>query len=148
VIKIHSVLKEIASIFNDKGKQAYLVGGAVRDMLRGETVNDWDLATDALPEEVTKIVRHAGGKVIPTGIKHGTVTALYKGHSIEITTFRLESEYSDGRRPDQVSYAARLEEDLTRRDFTMNAVALRLPKGDVIDPFIAAPRIRGAGVRS
>jgi putative nucleotidyltransferase with HDIG domain len=147
VIKIHSVLKEIASVFSDKGKQVYLVGGAVRDMLRGETVNDWDLATDALPEEVTQIIRRAGGKVIPTGIKHGTVTALYKSHSIEITTFRLESEYSDGRRPDQVSYAASIEEDLSRRDFTMNAVALRLPKGEIIDPFNGQKDIKAKIIR-
>jgi len=132
---IDPVLKEIASFFNDSGKELYLVGGAVRDMLRGKNIHDWDLATNALPEEVTGIVKRAKGKVVPTGIKHGTVTIFYKNYSAEVTTFRLESGYSDGRRPDEIRYAAAIEEDLSRRDFTMNAVALRLPDGEFINPF-------------
>jgi putative nucleotidyltransferase with HDIG domain len=135
LIKIHPLLKEIAAIFKNEGKQLYLVGGAVRDMLRGEKIHDWDLATDALPEEVTVIIKRAGGKVVPTGIKHGTVTIFYKKHNAEITTFRTESEYSDGRRPDNVLYTGAVEEDLSRRDFTMNAIALRLPSGEIVDPF-------------
>ncbi|MDR2542870.1 MAG: polynucleotide adenylyltransferase, partial [Treponema sp.] len=103
---VHPVLKEIASIFGANEKELYLVGGAVRDMVRGKKIHDWDLATDALPQEVTSIIRKAGGKVIPTGIKHGTVTVFYKNQNAEITTFRTESGYSDGRRPDMVSYAA------------------------------------------
>jgi putative nucleotidyltransferase with HDIG domain len=109
----------------------YLVGGAVRDLFRGEKPQDWDLATSARPEEVIAMFR----RVIPTGIKHGTVTVHYKGRAIEITTFRTESEYRDGRRPDRVDFAATIEEDLSRRDFTMNAIALRLPSGDPADPF-------------
>jgi putative nucleotidyltransferase with HDIG domain len=144
---IHTVLKEIASVFNNNGKEIYLVGGAVRDMIRGEDIHDWDLATNALPEEVTDIVRRAGGKVIPTGIKHGTVTALYKKHSAEITTFRTESNYSDGRRPDQIRYAAKIEEDLSRRDFTMNAIALRLPNGEIVDPFNGTDDIKAGIIR-
>ncbi|HCM26156.1 MAG: polynucleotide adenylyltransferase [Treponema sp. GWB1_62_6] len=129
--RVHPLLLEISSIFASAGKQAFLVGGAVRDLLRGETPKDWDLATDALPEEVMKLFR----RVIPTGIKHGTVSILYKGLSIETTTFRTESGYSDGRRPDDVRYAATIEEDLSRRDFTMNAVAIELPSLRVVDPF-------------
>jgi putative nucleotidyltransferase with HDIG domain len=144
---IHPILKEIATVFNGNGKQAYLVGGAVRDMLRTEKLHDWDIATDALPEEVISIFRAAKGKVIPTGIKHGTVTLLYKNHSVEITTFRTESSYSDGRRPDEVSYTSNLEEDLSRRDFTMNAIALRLPKGDITDPFGGAKDIKAKIIR-
>ena len=144
---IHPILKEIASIFNNSGKQVYLVGGAVRDILRGRKIHDWDIATDALPEEVTAIVKRAGGKVVPTGIKHGTVTVFYKRHSVEVTTFRTESTYSDGRRPDQVCYAATIKEDLSRRDFTMNAIALRLPKGEVVDPFGGAKDIRAGIIR-
>jgi len=134
-VNLHPVLKEIASLFNSNGKEIYLVGGAVRDMLRGRKIHDWDLATNAHPEEVTEIVRRAKGKVIPTGIKHGTVTVFFKNKNAEITTFRLESEYSDGRRPDKIKYADAIEEDLSRRDFTMNAIALSLPKGEIIDPF-------------
>ena len=141
MIKIHPVLKEIAAIFNGNGKQVYLVGGAVRDMLRGKKVNDWDIATDAVPEEVTAIIKNANGKVFPTGIKHGTVTVIYKKTSMEVTTFRTESGYSDGRRPDKIEYASTIEEDLSRRDFTMNAIALRLPKGEIVDPFAGAKDI-------
>jgi putative nucleotidyltransferase with HDIG domain len=104
-------------------------------MLRGKKAKDWDLATDAPPEEVTDIFKKAQprGSVIPTGIKHGTVTVLYRGQSMEITTYRTEADYTDGRRPDQVHYAASIEEDLSRRDFTMNAIALRLPSGEKVD---------------
>lgn len=100
-------------------------------MIRGKKAEDWDLATDATPQEVMGLFR----RVIPTGIKHGTVTILYKGHSLETTTFRTESDYSDGRRPDSVTYAATIEEDLSRRDFTMNAIAVELPSGRIVDPF-------------
>jgi len=125
------ILKEVASVFNNAGKEVYLVGGAVRDLLLGRESADWDLATNARPEEVTRIFK----RVIPTGIKHGTVTIHYKGASIEVTTFRTESEYSDGRRPDGIYYAETIEEDLSRRDFTMNAAAVRLPEGSLVDPF-------------
>jgi putative nucleotidyltransferase with HDIG domain len=135
LIRIHPVIKEIASIFNTGGKQLYLVGGAVRDMLMGKKIHDWDLATDALPEEVTSIIKAAKGKTVPTGIKHGTVTVFYKNINTEVTTFRLEGAYSDGRRPDNVQFTSDIEEDLSRRDFTMNAIAIRLPKGQIADPF-------------
>ncbi|MDR0322750.1 MAG: HD domain-containing protein [Treponema sp.] len=144
---IHPVLKKLSSIFNENGKELYLVGGAVRDMLRGQKIHDFDLATNALPQEVTAIVRRAGGKVVPTGIKHGTVTAFYKDHTAEITTFRTESGYSDGRRPDQVIYASDIKEDLSRRDFTMNAIALRLPKGEPVDLFGGAKDIKAGIIR-
>ncbi|MCL2214240.1 MAG: HD domain-containing protein [Treponema sp.] len=144
---IHPVLKEIASFFNNSGKEIYLVGGAVRDMLMGKKIHDWDLATNALPEEVTEIMKRSGGKVIPTGIKHGTVTVFYKRKSAEITTFRTESGYSDGRRPDQVTYAADIEEDLSRRDFTMNAIALCLPGGEAVDPFNGKKDIKAKIIR-
>ncbi|MDR0586290.1 MAG: HD domain-containing protein [Treponema sp.] len=130
-LKIHPLLREIANIFIASGKEVYLVGGAVRDLLLGREAVDWDIATNARPEEVIGLFR----KVIPTGIKHGTVTIRYKGRSVEVTTFRTESGYSDGRRPDRVRYAATIEEDLSRRDFTMNAAAIKLPEGSLTDPF-------------
>ncbi|MDR2182460.1 MAG: polynucleotide adenylyltransferase, partial [Treponema sp.] len=130
-LKVHPLLKEIAAVFSGAGKQAYLVGGAVRDMLLGREAADWDLATDARPEEVTALFR----RVIPTGVKHGTVTVRFKGRSCEVTTFRTEEGYSDGRRPDRVHFAAGIEEDLSRRDFTMNAAAVKLPEGFLVDPF-------------
>ncbi|MCL2441625.1 MAG: HD domain-containing protein [Treponema sp.] len=144
---IDPALKEISSIFTSNGKEIYLVGGAVRDMLQKKKIHDWDLATNALPDEVTIIVKRAGGKVIPTGIKHGTVTVLYKKASCEVTTFRTESDYTDGRRPDKVEYAGKIEEDLSRRDFTMNAIALRLPDCKIIDPFGGAKDIKAKTIR-
>jgi putative nucleotidyltransferase with HDIG domain len=142
-VKIHPILKEAAGIFNRAGKQAFLVGGAVRDILRGKKAHDWDLATDARPEEVMTLFK----TVIPTGIKHGTVTILYKGNSLETTTFRTESDYHDGRRPGRVEYAAAIEEDLSRRDFTMNAMALELPGGRLVDPFGGAADVKQGIIR-
>jgi putative nucleotidyltransferase with HDIG domain len=133
-VYIHPLLREIAALFQNRGREVYLVGGAVRDLFRGKKPQDWDLATDAPPEEVISLFRRARCQVIPTGIKHGTVTAFYKGRALEITTFRTESTYSDGRHPDQVAFAATIDEDLSRRDFTMNAIALRLPEGVPADP--------------
>jgi len=149
LITIHPVLKEAAALFDARGREVCLVGGAVRDMLRGKKAQDWDLATDAPPEEVMDIFRNAKtrGKVIPTGIKHGTVTVIYKGHNMEVTTYRTEAGYSDGRRPDKVMYALNIEEDLSRRDFTMNAVALRLPNGKKIDPFGGEKDIKAGIIR-
>ena len=146
-MRVDPALKEIASLFINNDKEIYLVGGAVRDMLMGKNIHDWDLATNALPDEVSGIIKRAGGKVVPTGVKHGTVTAFYKNNSAEITTFRLESGYSDGRRPDQVNYTSNVEEDLSRRDFTMNAIALRLPEGETVDPFGGAKDIKAGVIR-
>jgi putative nucleotidyltransferase with HDIG domain len=148
-MRIHPVLKEAASLFAARGKELCLVGGAVRDTLRGGKIQDFDLATNAPPEEVSAIFHEAKprGRVIPTGIKHGTVTVLYRDHSLEITTYRTETAYSDGRRPDSVRYAATIEEDLSRRDFTMNAIALRLPSGGMIDPFGGAADIKAGIIR-
>jgi putative nucleotidyltransferase with HDIG domain len=149
LITIHPLLKEIAALFDARGREICLVGGAVRDMLRGKKAKDWDLATDAPPEEVADIFRKAKtrGSVIPTGIKHGTVTVIYKGHNMEITTYRTEAGYTDGRRPDKVMYASNIEEDLSRRDFTMNAVAVRLPNGKKIDPFDGEKDIKAGIIR-
>jgi putative nucleotidyltransferase with HDIG domain len=142
-VPVDPLLKEIASYFTKQGKQAYLVGGAVRDLLLGKKAADWDLATDARPEEVMSLFR----RVIPTGIKHGTVTVLYRDVSVEVTTFRTESGYTDGRRPDRVEYAASIGEDLSRRDFTMNAMAASLPSGRLVDPFGGAADIKAGIIR-
>lgn len=130
-ITIPNHLKEIAAIFNKAGFKVYLVGGAVRDMILGKKPVDFDIATDARPEQVATLFRH----IIPTGIKHGTVTISYQGKHVECTTFRSEQGYSDGRHPDTITYAHTIEDDLSRRDFTMNAIAISVPAGDIIDPF-------------
>lgn len=112
------------------GFQAYLVGGFVRDYVLGRPIHDIDIATSARPDDVMRIFR----RTIPTGIEHGTVTVLSHGHSFEVTTFRVEGGYEDHRRPDFVQFVDSLEEDLSRRDFTMNAMAMNID-GEVIDPF-------------
>ncbi len=101
------------------GHQAVLVGGAVRDALLGRDAHDWDLATSATPDEVMVLF----AKTIPTGLQHGTVTAVVEGEPIEITTFRGEGTYEDGRHPTEVTFLTDLREDLARRDFTVNAFA-------------------------
>ncbi|MDD7013721.1 MAG: HD domain-containing protein [Spirochaetales bacterium] len=130
-IKIPDVLKKVNDIFVSAGFKAYLVGGAVRDALLGKENHDWDIATDASPEQVMKIFK----KVIPTGIAHGTVTVHIFNLQLETTTFRTDSYYSDGRHPDKISFASTIEEDLSRRDFTMNAIAADLGTGVLTDPF-------------
>ena len=110
--------------------EAYFVGGSVRDLLLKRPIHDIDIATSAYPEEVKQLFP----KTIDTGIKHGTVTVLNDGSSYEITTFRTESGYQDFRRPDHVTFVQNLAEDLKRRDFTINALAMNR-KGEVIDLF-------------
>ena len=105
---------------NRAGYRACFVGGCVRDSLLGRPVHDWDITTAARPEEVMALFPHC----VPTGIAHGTVTVLWQGGSFEVTTFRTEGDYSDGRHPDAVAFVADLEGDLARRDFTVNAMAM------------------------
>lgn len=118
-----------------EGYEAYAVGGAVRDALLGQPAGDWDVATSAPPERVRALFRHT----IPTGIEHGTVTVVYKQDgardAVEVTTFRGEVGYSDARRPDEVVFGVSLEDDLARRDFAINAIALEPESGRLVDPF-------------
>ncbi len=114
------------------GYEACPVGGCVRDGLMGREPADWDLATSALPEQTEAAL--AGYRLVETGLKHGTVTALTAGGPVEITTFRADGTYRDGRHPDSVAFVPSLAEDLARRDFTVNAMALG-PAGEVIDLF-------------
>jgi tRNA nucleotidyltransferase (CCA-adding enzyme) len=130
VIRIPRPVRDLAAVFHSAGYQCHLVGGAVRDILLGKAHSDYDIATDALPEAVTALFR----RVIPTGIKHGTVTVLFEGTTFEVTTYRTEADYTDGRRPDTVTFAPSILDDLARRDFTINAIAYDLATGKLIDP--------------
>lgn len=111
----------------DAGYEAYLVGGGLRDSLLGTSPADFDLTTSATPDETLEVFSDM--KTIPTGLKHGTVTVLSEGHPVEITTFRIDGDYTDSRHPDSVSFTRSLEEDLARRDFTVNAMAYNKDRG-------------------
>ena len=129
------------------GFSAHLVGGCVRDLCRGVSPNDYDLTTSAAPDEMKRAF--AGLRVIETGILHGTLTVLSDGVAYEVTTYRVEGAYSDGRHPDSVSFTASLREDLARRDFTVNAMSYS-PKDGLTDPFggladLSAGIIRAVG---
>lgn len=157
--------------FEHAGFQLFLVGGCVRNIVAGKPVNDWDLCTNASPEQMIKLIddlsavqdnieriyrpiyslygeefKKAELKTIPTGIKHGTVTVVVDGTPFEITTYRCDGEYSDGRHPDSVSFTNNLIEDLKRRDFTMNAIAYN-PSIGFVDPFNGVKDIRHRLVR-
>ncbi len=126
------------------GFEGYIVGGCVRDTVMGKKPSDWDIATSATPDEVLEIFK--AFKTIPTGIKHGTVTVVIDHLHMEITTFRTEGTYSDNRHPDCVAYAKTLKEDLSRRDFTMNALAYNHKSG-IIDYFGGLSDIKQMTIR-
>ena len=109
---------EVIKKLREAGFLAYAVGGCVRDLLLGRSPKDWDVATSALPEQVEALF----SKTVATGVKHGTVTVLLLGKTVEVTTFRREGRYSDCRRPDQVRFTKDPELDAARRDFTINAL--------------------------
>lgn len=121
---------KIVEKLEDHGWQTVLVGGCVRDALSGRIPHDYDLATAAKPETVRDLFDHT----VETGIQHGTVTVIEKSMPVEVTTFRHDGEYEDGRHPKQVEYVTSLEEDLKRRDFTINSMAYSLKRG-LVDPF-------------
>lgn len=125
-----AVLEVVAGL-QAGGFRAFLVGGCVRDMLRAQPPKDFDVASSARPEEVQRLFK----KVIPTGIEHGTVTVVLRGEHVEVTTFRAEADYVDGRRPSKVEFHEDIEADLGRRDFTMNAIAWDPNSHQVVDPF-------------
>lgn len=124
--------KRIIQTLESTGYEAYIVGGCVRDSLLGVAPHDWDICTSAIPSEVKSCFNEFN--IIETGIKHGTVTVVLNGESYEVTTFRVEEMYTDFRHPDKVTFVKSLSSDLSRRDFTMNAMAYNEKTG-LIDPF-------------
>lgn len=131
--KVPETVLETLRRLEGAGHEAFVVGGVVRDLLlkRRDSDTDWDLATRATPKQVMALFP----RVVPTGIAHGTVTVVTEGGPLEVTTYRGEAEYSDGRRPDTVTFLERIEDDLARRDFTVNALAWSPLHDELRDPF-------------
>ena len=128
-IAVH--VEEILMRLEAAGYQAFCVGGCVRDLLLGRAPQDWDVTTSATPEQVQSLF---GKLAIPTGLQHGTVTVVWEGQRVEVTTFRRDGDYLDCRRPDHVEFTESIREDLSRRDFTVNAIAMDR-RGELVDPF-------------
>lgn len=136
--------KEVQSIINDiegYGHEAYIVGGCVRDMLLGKEPKDWDITTNATPDRIKAFFK----RTVDTGIKHGTVTVIMGKNTYEVTTYRLDGKYSDGRHPDKVEFSSLLEEDLKRRDFTINAMAFSHKRG-LVDLFNGVSDLKNARI--
>ncbi|MBL8723119.1 MAG: HD domain-containing protein [Planctomycetes bacterium] len=137
---VHFLLRRL----RERGHRGWIVGGCVRDLLRGLQPKDWDIATDARPEQVVAAFDH----VIATGLQHGTVTVLVGTEPFEVTTLRGEGAYHDGRRPESVQFVDDITADLARRDFTCNAIAIDPQSGQVIDPFGGRADLRAGIVRA
>src|SRR5574344_242955 len=131
-IEMPNNIKFIIDTLDKNNYEAYIVGGAVRDSLLNKKPKDWDITTNAKPNEVVELF--SDYNLIPTGIKHGTVTVMINNIGYEITTYRSGSIYSDGRHPDKVEFVNSLKEDLSRRDFTINAMAYNSKEG-LVDYF-------------
>ncbi len=129
-IKLPSEVKLILNHFKESGYEAFCVGGAVRDSIMGNEPGDWDITTNATPNEITNIFKNY--KIIETGIKHGTVTVIIDKKPYEITTYRIDGEYEDNRHPGNVIFTRNLKDDLARRDFTVNAIAYN-PDAGIVD---------------
>ncbi len=144
MIILPAQVKEALLRLENAGYAAYAVGGCVRDRLMGREPKDYDIATSALPAQTAAVFADCG--VISTGIKHGTLTVLSGGMPLEITTFRSDGDYSDARHPDSVRFGVALEDDLARRDFTINAVAYN-PRSGLVDPYGGAADIERRQIR-
>lgn len=132
-IVLPEAVKSIFYVLNRNGYEAYIVGGAVRNSILELPVHDWDICTNALPEEICKLFRSKGFRVVETGLQHGTVTVMVNFRGYEVTTYRTDGKYSDSRHPDSVEFVSDIYSDLARRDFTMNAIAYN--DDGFIDPF-------------
>lgn len=125
MLKLPEDVKYIINVLNKNNFEAYVVGGCVRDSILKRSINDWDITTNAKPDEVVKLF----DKTIKTGIQHGTVTVVLNNENYEVTTYRLDGNYVDGRHPEEIHFVSSLKEDLARRDFTINALAYNEESG-------------------
>ena len=143
VIELPASVKKTIRFLNMAGFEAYVVGGCVRDSIMRRIPNDWDVTTNAKPHEIKACIHQ---KTIDTGIKHGTVSVIYKDMNVEVTSYRIDGVYSDNRRPDNVIFTSDLKEDLKRRDFTINAMAYN-PDTGIIDCFNGLHDIKNKIIR-
>lgn len=143
-MKIPEYILEVLNVLYSHNYEAYLVGGCVRDYAMGITPHDFDLTTNATPDEMIKIF--SDYRIIETGVKHGTVTVVSSSNNVEITTYRLDGEYLDNRKPSSVSFTSDLKDDLSRRDFTVNALAYS-PKDGLVDMFCSLNDINDKIIR-
>ena len=144
MIKIPEYITKVLNMLYDKGFEAYLVGGCVRDALMGKVPHDFDLTTNATPDEMLSVFSEM--KIIETGLKHGTVTVVSEGENVEITTYRIDGKYVDNRHPEAVLFTRNIHEDLSRRDFTVNAIAYS-PKDGIVDIFGGQEDIKNKIIR-
>lgn len=144
MIKIPKDVKAVMNILTNSGYKAYVVGGCVRDSIMGREPNDWDVTTDASPEQIKELF--ASFRTVDTGIKHGTVLIVSGKTPVETTTFRIDGEYSDNRHPDNVTFTKNVCDDLARRDFTINAMAYNETDG-LVDPFNGQNDIKNKLIR-
>jgi len=142
VIELPKQVKYIIDTLQEHGYEAYAVGGCVRDAMLGKKPQDWDITTSAPPRQVKALFR----RTIDTGIQHGTVTVLLDKEGFEVTTYRVDGKYEDGRHPTEVSFTASLTEDLKRRDFTINAMAYNEKEG-LVDLFHGAEDLERGIIR-
>lgn len=143
MIELPGNVKTILETFNSNAHDAYIVGGCVRDAVLGRIPNDWDITTSARPAEIKKLFR----RTVDTGIEHGTVTVLMGDESYEVTTYRIDGDYSDNRHPDEVIFTDDLREDLRRRDFTINAMAYN-PERGLVDEFGGQEDLKNGIIRA
>jgi len=144
---INSKALEICHTLSNTGYQSFIVGGCVRDLLLGCTPKDWDITTDATPEQVMELFP----KTIPTGLQHGTITVVMgegTSNHFEVTTFRTESDYLDGRHPDKVLFVKDIDQDLSRRDLTINAIAYNPITNNLIDPYYGLSDLNSKIIRA
>lgn len=143
-------LEKLSKLFFKNNFELYMVGGAVRDIILGNTPHDYDFTTNATPEQMLKIAKESNTVVIPTGIQYGTVIFRIDGESFEVTSYRKERNYSDGRRPDQVIFSTNILDDLSRRDFTINSIALNMlsSTNEYIDPYNGRQDIKNKILRT
>lgn len=142
IINMPDKARKIITVLKENGHEAYIVGGCVRDVILGREPGDWDITTSALPFCVKSLFR----RTIDTGIEHGTVTVMMDKEGFEVTTYRIDGEYADGRHPDSVEFTGNLLEDLKRRDFTINAMAYNDDKG-IVDAFGGLEDIKNCRIK-